>query len=229
MVCKACGKVIPDDSIFCESCGAGQVSANGNQTAQGSTVSPAEAPARIFTVATDQIADAHVRPSWGTLSIPNKIAFLSCVATFAGFFFSWLDIPAFAGELQDLLRNFGGDRISQFAGPGPAGATISISGFTLAKIWGAFYLHPTLAVIAVGLLYWAVSRSHSYARELQASAWHVLIGTLAGPQLLFTILFIPVAQKFVGLGLWLTALGFCGLAAGGLLNIVFLSQQREEA
>ena len=95
--------------------------------------------------------------------------------------------------------------------------TASYSGLDGAKIWGGVYL-VLAAAIASGVLFF-VSGKADYPRKLMLSGFQVMIGSLCGPGWLVTLLFVPFAQSVAGIGLWLTGLGFCSIAAGGLVTI----------
>src|ERR1700693_4323110 len=69
MTCQRCNQVIPDDSIFCELCGAPQ----SVRTDQPAPVHQAAATAA-------QGLGTSVQSFWGTIGLPNKIAFVGCIA-----------------------------------------------------------------------------------------------------------------------------------------------------
>lgn len=199
--CKDCNQAIPDDSIFCELCGSQQ-----NLVAE-TPANAVQLPHRAAAQAAQGLGGF-----WSPLSLANKLAFLGGIAAIVGFFLPWIDAPKFMdGPLSGLAPTLGNDAIS------------SITGLTIAQNIGVLYLIPVLAITACVLLYLAIQHLQNYSRTLQASGWLVLIGALIGPVLLVDLIFIPFIQRVVGAGVWLTALGFCAIAVGGMMNIYTLS------
>ena len=55
--------------------------------------------------------------------------------------------------------------------------------------------------------------------KLLIAGFLVLIGSLFGPGNVAALLFVPMIQSVAGIGYWLLALGYCAIAAGGLISI----------
>jgi hypothetical protein len=214
MQCPSCNAAIPDDSVFCESCGA-------TQTAAAVPLAQQPSPA-YHAAAAAQGLGTSVKSFWGALDLAGKIATGGCIAVVLGFFLAWVDVPSTAGLTEALLGGMGG-AANPFAGGGMA--TTSLSGFSLAGGWGVIYIYPLLAILSFVLLYLAIYKNRSTANLLTTSGWLVLIGSLIGPQSLLMLIFVPAIQKLVGIGFWLNTLGFCAIAVGGILNIRTLSRK----
>jgi hypothetical protein len=109
---------------------------------------------------------------------------------------------------------------------GQAGAAelnhISLSGVDLAKFVGAVYF-ILLAAIAAGVLFY-FSRKATVSQKLLMGGFLVMIGSLCGPMFIAELLFVPMIQSVAGMGLWLLGLGFCSIAAGGLITIATLGK-----
>jgi hypothetical protein len=136
----------------------------------------------------------------------EKLAAVGSLAAALGFFLPWLSGPD-VRSLGNLSTLFGQTGIG----------TASYSGFDAAKAWGAFYL-VLGAAIASGVLFFAASKG-TVSRKLIVNGFQVMIGSIAGPCVVFALIFIPFIQSVAAMGLWLTGLGFCAVAAGGLVTI----------
>jgi hypothetical protein len=141
-----------------------------------------------------------------SLSLGEKLAALGSLAAVLGFFLPWASGPNL-GSLGNLSTLVGQTGV----------ATTTYSGFDAAKIWGGIYLILAAAVTS-GVLFFAAGKG-VFSKKLMVSGFQVMIGSLVGPAIVFTLLFIPFIQSVAGLGLWLTGLGFCSIAAGGLVTI----------
>ena len=93
----------------------------------------------------------------------------------------------------------------------------SASGLDLAKTDGATYLIPLLAIAAAALCY--MSSKAAPAKKLMFAGYLVLIGALCGPAILLSLVFVSQLSSVAGFGLWLLALGYTAIAAGGLFTI----------
>jgi len=93
----------------------------------------------------------------------------------------------------------------------------SASGFQVAKEAGAVYFLPLLALVAGGLCY--LSSKATPGKKLMFAGYLVLLGALCGPGWLVALLFVSQLQSVAGIGLWLLALGYTAIAAGGLMTI----------
>lgn len=207
MHCTACGNQLADGSAFCEFCGADQRVSTASATAQavatGSQAPSSSPPTRT------EIGGALLQNSRmlvGSLSLGEKLASVGVVASVLGFFLPWVSTPnlSAAGQLSPLLRQLGA-------------ASTKFSGLDVAKLWGGVYFVLVAAVISGVLLF--SSGKAAYARRLVMNGFQVMIGSVFGPAVVFVLLFVPLAQTVAGLGIWLTGLGFCSVAAGGLVTI----------
>lgn len=93
----------------------------------------------------------------------------------------------------------------------------SASGLDLGKSVGAVYLILLLALAAAALCY--LSSKAVPAKKLMFAGYLVLIGALCGPANLLALVFVSQLQSAAGVGLWLLALGYTAVAAGGLMTI----------
>ena len=202
MNCSACGKANADGVSFCEYCGA-------NMRAQSATnpvmAAPGGAPAAPAPPSAAQVAQMG-RSLLGTFSLGEKLAGAGAIAAVIGFFLPWVSMPDL-GTLTPLLGQLGGADLSH----------ISVNGVDLAKLVGAVYLY-LLAAIAAGILLYFSSKATTSQRLLMAG-FLVMIGSLCGPGTIATLLFVPLIQSVAGAGLWLFGLGYCAIAAGGLIII----------
>jgi hypothetical protein len=196
MNCSACGNASSDGSVFCEFCGV-DLRPNSAAAGPGAIRSAGALPSSPPSAAAiAELSGMLIR----SLSLGEKLAGVGSLAAALGFFLPWLSGPDLRslGNLSALL--------------GTAGfASASYSGFDAAKIWGGVYL-ILAAAIASGVLFF-VSGKAAFSRKLN------IIGSLIGPAIIVALLFIPFMQSVAGLGLWLLGLGFCSIAAGGLVTV----------
>ncbi len=209
MNCSACGKANADGVSFCEYCGA-------NMRAQSATtpvtVAPVGAPAASAQPPAPSAADvAQMGKSFfNALSLGEKFIGPGVIAAVIGFFLPWVSTPDL-GSLGGLFGALG-------AGAGASEINhVSYSGVDAAKLSGAVYL-ILLAAIASGVLLY-LSRRVAPRQKLLMGGFQVMIGSLCGPLIIAELLFIPLIQSVAGMGLWLLGLGFCCIAAGGLITI----------
>lgn len=204
MNCLACGNASSDGSLFCEFCGAAHgpispVAIAGPSMAAATVVQPPHPPTAA---AIAELGGMLIK----SLSLGEKLAGAGSLAATIGFFLPLMSAPD--------LRSLG--NVSTLLGASGMG-TASYSGLDLAKLWGGFYL-VLAAAISSGVLFF-ISGKATFSKKLMTSGFQVLIGALYGPGLLFGLLFVPFAQSVAGSGIWFIALGFCSIAAGGLVTI----------
>jgi hypothetical protein len=142
-----------------------------------------------------------------SMSLGEKFIGAGTIAAVLGFFLPWistagLDYFPAARIVMQLIHE---------------SSTVSISGVDAAKVVGSVYF-ILLAGIASGVLFY-FARKALPAQKLLISGFHVMIGSLFGPLLIALLLFIPMIQSAAGFGFWLLGLGFCSIAAGGLITI----------
>jgi hypothetical protein len=145
------------------------------------------------------------------LSMGEKFIGAGVIAAVLGFFLPWVSSPDL-GALSGLLGQIGASDLNH----------ISLSGVDAAKLVGAVYF-ILLAGIAAGVLLY-FSRKATPAQKLLISGFQVMIGSLFGPGFIGTLLFVPMIQSVSGAGFWLLGLGFCSIAAGGLVSIAALAK-----
>ncbi len=236
MFCASCGKNIPDDSLFCEFCGLRRANteAVAPPGAVGYTASAA-VPAPAFVAGPSQASreqpSQHTREQLGELAqlsgklikgmtLGEKFTALGALGGILGFFLPWGTVPNL-GDIQGLLS--GMVTPTGFGRRAPSISTTSVSGFEMASTWGGVYF-VLLGALAAGILFFLAGKA-SLHRKLTISSFQILIGSLVGPQILFTILFTPMAQKVAGTGLWMTCLGYCAIATGGIISVVELGKR----
>ncbi len=212
MNCAGCGNALSEGSVFCEFCGA-DLRSSPLMASPAVAVPTAASPAMVRTAVlqpTNAPSAAAIAQLGGmlikSLSLGEKFAGAGALAGALGFFLPWASGPD--------LRSLG--NLSTLVGGASMGTTI-YSGFDVAKIWGGVYL-LLAAAVASGILFF-VSGKAAFSRKLTIGGFQVMIGSLVGPAVVFLLLFVPFMQTVAGLGLWLTGLGFCSIAAGGLVTI----------
>jgi len=142
----------------------------------------------------------------GSLSLGEKFVGAGVIAAVFGCFLPWVSTPDL-GPLAGLLGQLGASELNH----------ISLSGVDVAKFVGAVYL-ILLAAVAAGVLFY-FSRRAAAPQKLLMGGFLVMIGSLCGPGIIAELLFVPMIQSVAGAGLWLLGLGFCSIAAGGLITI----------
>ena len=148
-----------------------------------------------------------------SLSLGEKFAAGGVIAAVLGFFLPFLSAPDL-GPLTELLSK-----------GNPTGADLahaSVSLFEASKILGVIYF-LLLAAIGSGVLFY-FSRKAPYAQKMLMSGFQVMIGSLFGPTLIAALFFVPMVQSVAGAGYWLVSLGYCCIAAGGLITIGHLAK-----
>jgi hypothetical protein len=155
-----------------------------------------------------------------SMTLGEKFTALGALGGILGFFLPWGAIPNL-GDIQGLLS--GMVTPTGFGRGAPPIGTTSVSGFDMASTWGAVYF-VLFGALAAGILFFVAGKA-PLRRKLTISSFQILIGSLVGPQILFTILFTPMAQKVAGAGLWITCLGYCAIAAGGIISVVELGKR----
>lgn len=212
MNCSACGSALSDESVFCEFCGVDLRRSPVVASPPVAIPTPGSpAMARTAVVQPRNAPSAAALAELGgillkSLSLGEKFAGAGALAATLGFFLPWISGPD--------LRSLG--NLSALASGAGMGTT-SYSGFDVTKIWGGVYL-ILAAAITSGVLFFISSKA-AFSRKLRISGFQVMIGSLIGPAIIVTLLFIPFMQSVAGLGLWLLGLGFCSITAGGLVTI----------
>lgn len=210
MFCPSCGNEIPKDSVFCEFCGARRVSDPLPPSAGATPVTAVSAPPQLDR---EQLGGLLLK----SMTLGDKFVALGSVAGILGFFLPWGTMPNL--DIGSILQRGFPPSISTF----PTTTTNRIYGFDIARMWGGFYF-VLLGAVAAAILFFASGKA-SLSRKLTINAFQVLIGSLAGPQMLFAILLLPMAQEAAGFGWWMTCLGYCAIATGGIINIAHLGKQ----
>jgi len=198
MICSACGKANSDSVSFCEFCGASMRASAAPAPAAVPTPAPAPTAADVAQMG---------KSFFNALSPGEKFAGAGVIAAVLGFFFPWISSPDL-GALGGILGQLGSaSELSH----------VSLNGVDVAKFVGATYLILLAAIAAGVLLYF--SRTRPAPQKLLMAGFLVLIGSLCGPTIIVELLFIPMVQTVAGFGLWLLGLGYCAIAAGGLITI----------
>ncbi len=207
MNCSSCGKPNSDGVSFCEFCGANLRSGSTSNTEH---VVARIAPAQPAPPSAAEVAQMG-KSLLGSLSLGEKFVGAGTIAAVLGFFLPWISSPDL-GALSGLLGQMGAAELNH----------VSLSGVDLAKFVGAVYL-ILLAAIAAGVLFY-FSRKAATPQKLLMGGFLVMIGSLCGPGFIATLLFVPMIQSVSGMGFWLLGLGFCSIAAGGLITIATLGK-----
>ena len=198
MFCPKCGKENPEDSTFCESCGARMTTAPVRRGANPP----------VPQVSREQLGAMLLK----SMTLGEKFTAVGSLAGILGFFLPWGSLP-----------NFGSFDPTSLLGGARTLSTSAVSGLDMARMWGGFYLLLVGPVIA-GVLFFLAGKA-STEKKLTTGAFQILIGSLVGPQMLSAILFMPMGQQVAGLGLWLSALGYSAIAAGGIISIAQLARK----
>lgn len=198
MNCFACGKSNVEGISFCEFCGATlRVSPN------------LEGPAAVRSAPAQSAAPgaAQIGKSlFSAFSLGEKFAIVGTIAAIVGFFLPWFSTPDL-GAIPELM--------GKLAGSEPI--HISLTGLDLTKYLGSIYI-VLLAAVAAGVLLFFFRRVGGPGKMLIAG-FLVLIGSMYGPGNVAALLAVPLIQSLAGIGFWLLALGYCAIAAGGLISI----------
>jgi hypothetical protein len=148
-----------------------------------------------------------------SLSPGEKFIGAGVVAAVLGFFLPYISVsvPDKAGEVVGLLLGF----LGQSADASATHASISL--FDITKLLGVVYFVLLLAIGSGVLFYF--SKKAATPQKLLISGFQIVIGSLYGPGTIVGLLFIPGMGSIAGIGYWLLGLGFCSIAAGGLVTI----------
>jgi len=210
MNCSSCGQENAASVSFCEFCGV-----DFRKTVPAGAPAPAGVPSAPDAAAAAAVLAHASKSLFQSLTLGEKFSALGAAAAMIGFFLPFVSSPDL-GSLSGLLGQLGG---------GSAVSHISYSLLDLAKLLGAIYF-ILLAAAGSGVLFY-FSRSAQYSRKLVMNGFQVMIGSLLGPLLIVNLLFIPLIQSVAGMGYWLTGLGFCAIAAGGLIAIAQVAKASE--
>lgn len=207
MNCSACGKANADSVSFCEFCGArlrsGSASTSEPQVTRTASLPPPPSAAEVAQMGKSILS---------SLTLGEKFVCAGAIVATVGFFLPWVSSPDL-GELSGLLGQLGASGASH----------VSLSGVDVAKLLGAVYF-ILLAAIASGVLFY-FSRKAASAQKLLIGGFQVMIGSLFGPGVIGALFFVPMIQSVAGAGFWLLGLGFCSIAAGGLITIATLAKR----
>lgn len=207
MNCSACANRNSEGVSFCEFCGADlRPKSIPNSNLVIARAVPVQ-PALPSAAEVAQIGKSLLR----SLTLGEKFVCAGAIAATLGFFLPWISSPDL-GELAGLLGQIGASGLSH----------VSLSGVDAAKLVGAVYF-ILLAAIASGVLFY-FSRKAASAKKLLIGGFQVMIGSLFGPGVIGVLFFVPMIQSVSGAGLWLLGLGFCSIAAGGLITISQLAK-----
>jgi hypothetical protein len=204
MNCTACGKDNAATVSFCEFCG---VDLRPKTVPSGGSVqSTGPSAADVVQVGRSLI---------NSFTVGERFAVGGVVGAVLGFFLPFISAPDL-GSLSGLLGAASG-----------AASELSHASFSLlelSRLLGAIYF-ILLAAIGSGVLFY-FSRTAGYRQKMLINGFQVMIGSLFGPGNILALLFVPMIQSVAGLGYWLVGLGFCSIAAGGLITIGQLAKSR---
>ncbi len=202
MNCSACGRANTDGVSFCEYCGSNMRAQSATTSGTGAPNGAPSAPAPPSAAQVEQMGKSLL----STFTLGEKFAGAGVIAAVLGFFLPWVSTPDLS-TLSPLLSQLGASDLTH----------VSLNGVDLAKFVGAVYLVLVAAVAAGVLCYF--SRTAATPHKLLMAGFLVMIGSLCGPGIIVELLFIPLVQSVAGVGLWLLGLGYCSIAAGGLITI----------
>lgn len=98
-----------------------------------------------------------------------------------------------------------------------------VNGLGMMKVWGGVVLLLLIPIVSVFLLYRA--KKSAVRQRIVLAGVQVLLGALVGPQLVFTMLLVPLANNVLAAGAWGLGLGFLGILAGALMMLADLGQR----
>lgn len=202
MNCITCGKANSEGTSFCEFCGASLRSVSASSIEPQALRTAAAQPAPPSAAEVAQLGKSFLN----SLSMGEKFIGAGAIAAVLGFFLPWVSSPDL-GELGGLLGQMGAGGLNN----------VHLSGVNLAKFVGAVYFVLLAAVASGVLLYF--SKKATSGQKLLMAGFQVMIGSLFGPGFIGALLFVPMIQSVAGAGFWLLGLGFCAIAAGGLITI----------
>jgi len=208
MICPACDKPNSVGVAFCEFCG---TDLRSKLSPGGESVVVRTASAQPTSPSAAEVAQMG-KSLLSALTLGEKFVCAGAIAAALGFFLPWISSPDL-GALSGLLGQMGASALNH----------VSLSGVDLAKFVGAVYF-ILLAAIASGVLFYS-SRKAAPAQKLLIGGFQVMIGSLFGPGVIGALFFVPMIQSVSGAGFWLLGLGFCSIAAGGLITIAALAKR----
>ena len=148
-----------------------------------------------------------------SLAPGEKFIGVGVLAAVIGFF-----LPAISISVSDKAAQLIAFLLGPLAPVGSGDEThTSISFFDITKILGVAYFFLLLAVGSGVLFYF--SRRAAAPRKLLFGGFQIVIGSLYGPSMILGLLFIPGMGLAAGIGYWLLCLGYCAIAAGGLITV----------
>ena len=208
MICPACNKPNAAEVSFCEYCG---TDLRPKPIANSETVIPRTVPAHATPPSAAEVAQMG-KSLLNSMTLGEKFVCAGAIAAAVGFFLPWISSPD-PGALSGLLGQMGASALNH----------VSLSGVDMAKVVGAVYF-ILLAAIASGVLFY-FSRKAAPAQKLLIGGFQVMIGSLFGPGVIGALFFVPMIQSVSGAGFWLLGLGFCSIAAGGLITLAALAKR----
>jgi hypothetical protein len=208
MNCSSCGQENAASVSFCEFCGVDL-----RKTVPTGAPIPAGVPSAPDAAAAAAVLAQASKSLFKSLTLGEKFSAIGAAAAIIGFFLPFVSSPDL-GSLSGMLGQLGG---------GSALNHVSYSLLDLAKLLGAVYFILLAAIGSAVLFYF--SRSAILATKLLMNGFQVMIGSLFGPLLIVQLLFIPLIQSVAGIGYWMTGLGYCAVAAGGLIAVAQLAKQ----
>jgi len=226
MYCTTCGKKIPDTVDFCTFCGARQKHA-------APAAAPAARPRPRDPIAVPRIAiPAAASAFFSSFTLPEMLIALGSLLAIVGFFLPAWSLTSFTTTpaptpLYDPGNTWasGAPNLgSTVQNPPPltTSTTSTVSLLSLTHSGGAFFLILLLALAAIGLVF--LSRQAARTQKILVSSLQLAIGSMIGPASLLALLFLPSVRTPAAFGFWVLSLGYCAIAAGGLLAILQLSK-----
>jgi len=214
MNCSGCGKANADGVSFCEFCGASLRSVPIASSAPRVALPVPAQPVPPSAADVAQMGKSLV----SSLSLGEKCIGAGVIATVLGFFLPAVSVsvPEKAGAAVGFILGL----LGESSGVDATHASISL--FDMTKLLGVVYFILLLAIASGALFYF--SRKATTPQKLLISGFQVVIGSLYGPGTIGALLFVPGMGSIAGIGYWLLGLGFCSIAAGGLITISTLGK-----
>jgi hypothetical protein len=217
MNCSSCGRSNANDVTFCEFCGAKQGAASSPASFSGTAPVLAAAGTQPSASEVAAMGKQIGKSFLNSLALGEKFVGAGFVAATLGFFLPAISIsvPDKAGELVAFL----------LGGLGQGGGMdthTSVSLFDVTKLLGMVYF-ILLTSLTSGVLFYLSLKANT-SKKLLLGGFQIAIGSLFGPVLVVVLLFVPGMGSIAGIGYWLLALGYCAIAAGGLMTIAALGK-----
>jgi hypothetical protein len=151
------------------------------------------------------------RAEFAGFRLGERFILIGAAVAVVAFFLPWAKMPEEAGQVMSMF--------------GQSGPKTGVSGFGMLKVWGGFILLLVLPILSLVLLY--LSKQAPLKKKIVLASFQLWIGSVAGPQLLLTMLLVPLATNVLAAGSWGIGLGYSAILTGALILLSDLGQQAQ--